>query len=137
MQHDEDMTFEANEIERGFDFANVSFGAFLSAYLGIQLADNPPTLHEMIRIAFLLFVIALLGHSMRTLALSLVNSTQTIKYILSVACVFVFGIVSYSYLCFELSYPIVVMASLGIAWLSTCLFISIMMISRRWIKIYD
>lgn len=137
MKCDEDMGFEANEIERGFDFANVSFGAFLSAYLGVQLASSPPTLPVMIKISCLLGVVALLGHSLRILAITFVHGLQTTKHTLATVFVFFFGVASYSLISIELSYQTVVMASLGIGWLSTCLLISFLMISRRWIKIYD
>ena len=138
MSHmDDDMSFEAHEAERVFDFVNLSFGAFLSAYIGIKLSQSEPSSAEAIKIAALLIVVAFVGLSLRGLGLPLILGTATLKHSLSALVTLIAGGFAYLTVCRELGYSLEVMGPIGLGWLIAPAILMIPLILRRWIKIYD
>ncbi len=137
MTSTDNMDFEAHEIERGFDLANLTFGAFLGAYMGFQLTQKEPTSYEMFVIACLLGAIALTAHALRSFAVIFVRGNGTTRHTIFSVVTFFLGCATYTLIIRELDYPIAVMGTIGVGWISTCALVSGLMISRRWIKIYD
>nr|WP_140404533.1 hypothetical protein [Sphingomonas sp. CDS-1] len=137
MHEDADMSFEVQEAERVFDFVNLTFGAFLSAYIGVQLAQSTPDFDKMLRIGALLIEIGFSGLSLRSLGIALIRGNSTVKFSLSSLLSLIAGGTAYVFTCQELGYSMTVMGVIGIAWLAAPLIGVIPLISRRWIKIYD
>lgn len=133
----DDMDFEIQEAERVFDFVNLTFGAFLSAYIGLQLAQSVPDFSKAIRIGALLIEIGFIGLSLRSLGLALIRGISTIKFTASSLFALATGSVAYVLTCRELDYSMTVMGVIGFAWLVAPMIGLIPLISRRWIKIYD
>ncbi|MBB4640000.1 hypothetical protein [Rhizorhapis suberifaciens] len=131
------MAFEAQEAERVFDFVNLTFGAFLSAYLGVQLAQSPPDFDRVIRIGALLVEIGFVGLSLRSLGIALIRGISTTKFTVASATALMTGGAAYVLTCRELGYPMTIMGVIGLAWLTAPLIGLIPLIFRRWIKIYD
>lgn len=134
---DDDMSFEAHEAERVFDFVNLSFGAFLSAYIGIRLSQSEPSSAEAIKIAALLVIVAFVGLSLRGLGLPLILGTVTLKHSLSAVATLIAGGFAYLAVCRELGYSLELMGTIGLGWLIAPVILMVPLVLRRWIKIYD
>lgn len=137
MLEDADMSFEVQEAERVFDFVNLTFGAFLSAYIGVQLAQSTPDFDKMLKIGALLIEIGFSGLSLRSLGIALIRGISTIKFSLASFLALIAGGTAYVLTCRELDYSMTVMGVIGVAWLLAPLIGVIPLISRRWINIYD
>ena len=134
---DDDMSFEAHEAERVFDFVNLSFGAFLSAYIGIRLSQSEPSTAEAVKIAALLIVVAFVGLSLRGLGLPLILGIATLKHSISAVVTLIAGGFAYLEVCRELGYSLQLMGTIGLGWLIAPIVLMVPLILRRWIKIYD
>ena len=133
----EDMAFEVNEAERVFDFINLSFGAFLSAYIGLKLAQGGLDGTQSVRIAALLVEISFVGLSLRGLGIPLIRGGATVKHFVASIVTLAAGAVAYVLTCRELDYSMEVMGVIGLGWLLAPVICLIPLTLRRWIKIYD
>ena len=132
-----DMRFEAGEAERVFDFVNVAFGAFLGAFLGVELAGSDLTPFLAVRLAVLLVVIAFVGLSLRGLCLPLIHGHSTLRHSLASIVTLSVGAIAFLATCSELGYPIGTMSIIGGGWLLAPLIGVIPLMARRWIHVYD
>src|SRR3569833_4381210 len=129
MRKTEDMSFEVNEAERVFDFVNLAFGAFLSAYLGIKLAQSPDQI-DMARMVGLLIIVAFVGLSLRGLGIPLITGIATLKHSITSLVTLVAGGAGYVIVCRDLGFPLSIMGPIGIGWLLAPLIAVIPLILR-------
>lgn len=133
----EDMKFEVHEAERAFDFVNVTFGAFLGAFLGYEFAQAEPTSWLAIRIAALLVTISFTALALRGFGLPLILGTATFKHSVSSIVTLAFGVIAFVAVCSELDYSVEFMGVIGLSWLVAPLLVMLPLAARRWIKIYE
>ena len=137
MVSNQDMVWEAKEFDRAVDYVNVLFGALLSAYLGVVLSQSPGDGALAARVCFMLGLLAIIGLNWRSISHSLLHGIETVRHSIVATLAIVASILALRSLFIHTGIGTGALRTILLCWAITAVVITIGIIARRWIKIYE